>query len=155
MKYFSVNDWDKWRKDAENEVAYRAYIETIQTQLPSDLQLLLRDAGTVYLNDGEVESISVSIEKASVDIVLNGKWIVETTVGDRIFHLAYTGVVSFVSTIDPAAGGIHGSGYGFHGIDEMEVIETGIYEHRMLFTSGIELAVRFRGFSLTYVDPQR
>ena len=86
MKYFSVNDLDKWRKDAENEVAYRAYIETIQTQLPSDLQLLLRDAGTVYLNDGEVESISVSIEKASVDIVLNGKWIVETTVGDRIFH---------------------------------------------------------------------
>lgn len=154
MKYFSVKDWDDWKEDAENEVAYRSYIETIQTQLPSDLQLLLRDTGSLSLNDGEIESISASIENASVDIILNGKWIIDATIGDRIFHLAYTEVVSFVSTIDPAAGGIHFSGYGFHGLDEMEVIEAGIYEHRMLFTGGIELAIRFRDFTLTYIDPK-
>lgn len=152
MKYFTVNDWSNWNESAATVVAYRSYIQSIRSLLPKDLQLLTGTGGSVSLNDGEIEGLEISIEAKSVIIVINGKWIDGTVVGARIFHLIYEDVVSVTSKIDPAAKGLHGSGYGDHGFDEIEVLGSGIYEHRMLFSSGIELHIRFREFRLDYQD---
>ncbi len=151
MKYFSVNDWTEWSETAENVVAYRTYIDSIRSFLPIDLQLLTGAGGKLSLNDGEIETIQVSLEAASVNISIRGKWIKNTVVGERIFFLNYKRVVSLISIIDPNASGLHGSGYGDHGFDEIEIIGD-IYEHRMLFSSGIELHIRFQDFSLEYND---
>ncbi len=152
MKYFTVNDWSDWNENAVQVVAYRSYIQSVRSRLPQDLQLLTGAGGDVSLNDGEVGLLRVSVEAKSVDLVINGKWINGIVVGSRVFHLTYTGVVSVISQIDSAAKGLHGSGYGDHGFDEIEVIGNSLYEHRLLFSSGIELQIRFRDFSLSYTD---
>lgn len=152
MKYFTVNDWRDWNENSATVAAYRSYIQSMRSLLPEDLQLLTGAGGNVSLNDGEIERLEISIEDKSVDLVINGKWINGTVVGARIFHLIYKDIVSVTSQIDPAAKGLHGSGYGDHGFDEIEVIGKGLYEHRMLFSSGIELHIRFGDFFLDYKD---
>jgi len=152
MKYFSVKDWDEYDEKAEQVIAYRSYISSVRPHLPKDLQLLTGAGGELSLNDGEIESLAIYLETSTVRININGKWIEETLVGDRIYSLVYKGVISVISTIDPDAKGLHGSGYGFHGFDEVELIKENIFEHKMLFTSGIELQIRFQDFSMTYKD---
>lgn len=149
MKYFTVDDWSE---GAATGGAYQSYIQSIRSLLPEDLQVLTGAGGSVSLNDGEIERLEMSIDTKSVTLVINGKWINGTVVGTRIFHLNYKDVASVTSQVDPAARGIHGGGYGDHGFDEIEVLGDGLYEHRMLFSSGIELHIRFGDFFLDYKD---
>ena len=46
-------------------------------------------------------------------------------------------------TSDPSVGLGGPHGFGDLGYDEIDVGEDGPFEHRLLFSSGIELAVRF------------
>ena len=63
----------------------------------------------------------------------------------------YAGVFTRKST-NPKRGLAGPHGYGDLGYDEIEVLRDGLYEHRILFSSGIELQVRFTGFKLWYKD---
>ena len=56
------------------------------------------------------------------------------------------------SSVVPDLQGLFSGGYGTHGFDEVEVLEEGLFEHRMLFSSGIEVAIQFRDFVLDYTD---
>ncbi len=62
----------------------------------------------------------------------------------------YGGVRSIQSTADPEKGLPGPHGYGDLGYDEIDLIQPGHYEHRMLFSTGIELLVQFSEFSFTY-----
>jgi hypothetical protein len=72
--------------------------------------------------------------------------------GSERVTLAYSGVQWLVSETDPdvGLGGPHG--YGDLGYDEVDVLPHGEFVHRMLFSSGIELAVMFNGFELLHGD---
>ena len=72
----------------------------------------------------------------------------DSPVGDERFTLTYTGVERVESTADPAVGLRGPHGYGDFGYDEVEVLPTGAFEHRMVFSSGVELCVVFGGFGL-------
>ena len=152
MKYFSVKDWNEWDDMGEAVIAYRNYVSSVRPELPEDIQRLTGAGGDISLNDGEITSVTISIVSSAASMTIDGKWIHGTETGRRVFQLMYSGVVLVDSSIDPDAEGLHGSGYGYHGFDEFEVIETGLYEHRMLFSSGIEFAIRFGNFILSYTD---
>ena len=66
--------------------------------------------------------------------------------------LAYTGVEQFTSQPDPV-GGFSSHGFGDLGYDEVDLSPTGALIHRVLFASGIELEVVFRGFEFLPVHP--
>ena len=66
----------------------------------------------------------------------------------RDVTLRYGGLVTLLSTADPDRGLPGPHGFGDLGNDEFEVLEGGLFEHRLLFSSGIELALRFVTFGL-------
>ena len=48
-----------------------------------------------------------------------------------------------------------GEGWGTLGYNEIEVIGRGLFEHRILFPSSLELQVHYSGFSLSYDEYAR
>jgi hypothetical protein len=69
--------------------------------------------------------------------------------GGRMAHAQrYSGVEHFESEADPKVGLRGPSGYGDLGYYEIDVLPEGRFEHRLLFSTGIELRVIFRGFGL-------
>jgi len=152
MKYFSTNCWNDYAQTKEIRKSYLSYVDSISPYIPTSFKSLTGGGGDITLNDASVEHLVVSLGDSTVSMVMNGKWIQGTVTGLRIFSLSYTGVTEVVSIVDPDADGLSGSGYGDHGFDEIEVIENNLYEHRMLFSSGIELRIRFHDFLLDYRD---
>ncbi len=152
MKYFSIQYWSDYEQISDLRKSYRAYISSVETRLPTDLKSLTGGGGNISLNDANIERFVMSVENASVSIMMNGKWIQGAVTGLRVFHLSYIGVTQVVSIVDPDVEGLSESGYGDHGFDELEVLENNLCEHRMLFSSGIELHIRFRDFFLDYKD---
>jgi hypothetical protein len=67
---------------------------------------------------------------------------------ERQIVLTYNGVEAATATGDPnnGLGGPHG--FGDLGYDEIELLDGGLIEHRMLFSTGIELHVRFGGLEI-------
>lgn len=70
----------------------------------------------------------------------------------RHVRLVYDGVCTIHSTGDRLRGLSGPHGYGDLGNDEIEVLQDGSFEHRFLFSTGIELVLRFQAFS--YVASQ-
>lgn len=153
MKYFSIKYWSDWDEADPIGIAYKAYIQSIRSKLPHDLQLLSGAGGNIALNDGGIEKYFVSVPDAYATIEMNCQYDdLNGALGQRKVSLHYKFMEVFSSTIDPNGGASHYGGYGDHGFDEIELIGDNLYEHRMLFDGGIEIAIRFRDFSLTYVD---
>jgi hypothetical protein len=72
--------------------------------------------------------------------------VLDSHAGDERFTLTYREVVRVESPADPMVGLRGPHGYGDFGYDEVEVLSTGVFEHRMIFSSGVELRVVFGGF---------
>lgn len=169
--------WDRIQADRKR---CREYLETIRPHLPPDLQRLC-DFSPVWseerlsLNDGQLSQMSASYADQTVTLVLNGDYsdTEGNQIGQRRFTLNYTGVTEFQvnagsenaynlgpdaepqaepqaeTTSSVFSGSIE---FDDHGWDEIELVEDNLIEHRMLFASGTETAVRFRGFTLETVD---
>ena len=94
------------------------------------------------LHDARLRQLVVLPTGADTRLVL------DSYAGDERFTLTYSGVERVESTADPGAGLGGPHGYGDLGYDEVDVLPSGAFEHRLLFSSGIELAVVFRRFAL-------
>ena len=159
MKYFTIANWQDYDRENRVEKEYRSYIDAIRPNLPADLRLLCDfspgwSVSRISLNDGGIVEISVSFDDRSVDIIIDGDAHDDEAhyTGPRRHFLRYRDVVSFRSTTDPSGSLAGPGGYGDHGYNEIELHAEGMFEHRMLFSSGIEIAVVFRQFSLTFED---
>ena len=179
MKYFSIEDWktwEPWDRIQEDKKRYRGYIQTIRPKLPPDLRLLCDfspdwSAQRISLNDSQVCEFTASFEAQTLTIVLSGEYTNkdDRQFGLRRFFLNYKNVTLFRvkegaetaynpgPDVDPedaasSGGGSHGIEFDDHGWDEIELLEDGLFEHRMLFASGTETSVRFRDFTLEFVD---
>jgi hypothetical protein len=152
MKYFSLSSWDILYAENEDAIAYEAYLSEVRVLLPKGLQSLTAGGGSISLNDSRVQRLEILAQEGVVNIFLNGKRIEGIFVGRRTFLLQYTGVKRITSSEAPDLGGLFMGGYGLHGFDEVEVLEEGLYEHRMLFSSGIEIGICFNDFQLYYTD---
>jgi hypothetical protein len=75
------------------------------------------------------------------------RYVEDKRIGLQDFRLTYHGVLSFQSNSNPDKGFAGSAGYGDLAFDEFEVLQEGLFEHRMIFSTGIEIAVQFKGFS--------
>jgi hypothetical protein len=140
MKYFTLEWWSAAGADAGNAFReYEAYMKSMLTQLPDQLQRLYKDFS---LHDCNLRVFHFDTSTKIFQLELSRF--------DGDFCLKYEDVRSMKSTSDPDAGLAGPRGYGDLGYDELEILEPGLYEHRMLFSTGIELHVQFTGFSLWY-----
>ena len=149
MRYFTLEDWLADQEfghpttSAEKAEAYSAYLADVHPQLPADFQRLL---ATVCIHDAALRELTVDLKGSSLTLVLDA--------GDvsmrepRRVRLRYEDAREIVSYADPARGLGGQHGYGDLGYDEIELLGDGTFEHRLLFSSGIELAVRFARFRL-------
>ena len=63
-------------------------------------------------------------------------------------ELHYSGLSEFESLQTPARALMGPRGYGDLGYDEIDIVEGGPFEHRLLFCSSIELRFRFASLEL-------
>jgi hypothetical protein len=119
--------------------AYSAYLFTIHDRLPPDL---LATQESVSLHDTRLRELEIQIAQGLLSLRL------ESYVGDERFTLDYSGVERFESSADPKVGLGGPAGYGDLGYCEVAILSSGAFEHRLLFSTGIELVIVFRGFRL-------
>ena len=150
MKYFTLDLWfadQDLDSDADPSFEalqrYKAYLASVIEKLPVDFVVMLE---TICIHDANLRELQVNIEQHQVTLRLDAGNI--TIREGRKVKLHYTNVSSLTSTSDPEKGLAGPNGYGDLGNDEIEVLEDGEYEHRILFSSGIELNIRFRDFHL-------
>ncbi len=147
MKFFTMDWWcDVQRGDVSDpSVPYGAHLAAIRDRLPPDL---LATEESVSLHDARLRDLRF----AERSLVLG----FDDHDADERLTLTYLDVERFGSTSDPEVGLGGPGGYGDLGYCEMDVLPTGAFEHRLLFSTGIEFSVVFRGFRLhrsKHVEP--
>ena len=149
MKYFTPKWWAMEVESTDAVVAdYQRYIDSIRSRLTPGLRSLHDE---VSLHDSKVRQFTVDIPGRSVAITLHGftdPWSPDGLTGRR-FDLRYEGVTSVQSTNQGewVSEALDSSDLGYC---EIELLPDGLWEHRMLFASGIELTIRFRDLRLRY-----
>jgi hypothetical protein len=144
VKYFTM-DW--WANQCEPPSVcddYKNYIESVRDALPESIQAFLDGH---MLHDSIVGELSVQPTNETVKILADGFDVnLDRSV---VYELAYAGVMALI---------IHGgasdnlpgpAGLGHLGYDEFEPLDSGALEHRLLFSSGVEILIRFRAFQFT------
>ena len=152
LKYFSIQWWSFEVEDSQKPVdEYQAYIESILEELPDALKQLARE---VSLHDAHLRTFhfdsTANILRLEFDCLGFDPSTKEYY--RRKTLLSYQDVSSIVSTSDPKAGLCGPHGYGDLGYDEIEIIAPGHYEHRMLFSTGIEIQVQFSTFFVSFQE---
>jgi hypothetical protein len=120
-------------------VAYAAHLDAIRDRLPSDL---LATQESVSLHDTRLRDLRLVVAEQFLCVDL------DSHSGRERFTLAYDGVERFESSADPMVGLKGPAGYGDLGYSEVDVLPAGAFEHRLLFSTGIEMIVVFRDFRL-------
>jgi len=69
------------------------------------------------------------------------------------YELEYAGVVTVAVRRDASENLPGPAGLGHLGYDEFELLEPGTFEHRLLFSSGVETLIRFRAFRFFATPP--
>lgn len=151
MKYFTLR-W--WEGKVENSMAvnerFCRYVTSVKKSLPKDLWRLFWN---VSLHDAHLRRLHFAHNK--LELKLDGeRWDKgKHRPGLRRFRLRYEGVSRMTSLANPKRGLGGPKGYGDLGYDEIEVIDREVFEHRILFSTGIELQIRFSNFALWYQEP--
>lgn len=143
MKYFTLDDWISQQdiKNVDMDAIHQKhkdqkdYIAGITDKLPPDL---VRFNQEIIVHDGCLRKLELNVEQKQAVLTIDASSGVK---------LQYNQVISLCSTSDPQKGLAGPYGYGDIGWDEIELIVDGLFEHRFLFSSGIELAIQFGGFT--------
>ena len=148
MRYFT-RDWATGERPPGrlNEAweQYSRRLREIQERLPADV---LRIAETWFLHDGLLRRLIVRPADQSVRMIID-------TYERGPFapvHLHYRKVERFEYYGPDDVTPWHGPGLGHLLYWEVDLVE-GLFEHRLLFASAVELLIQFREFRL--VEPRR
>jgi hypothetical protein len=153
MKYFTLAGWTADQDlDRDTDVfkpsrEYRQYLARVQDRLPP---AFVRLSSEVCLHDGALRELRADFDRRVVSLQFDaGDPTMRTA---RRVRLIYEGVSALASTADPTIGLPGPHGYGDLGNDELEVLAGDQFEHRFLFSSGIELAIRFTQLTYELLD---
>jgi hypothetical protein len=152
MKYFTMKRWAENVGDPNEPFQlYEQYLSSILKDLPSEFCKLLHE---VDLHDARLRQLNISITEATLTIHLDGCRYDPPSKSyfDRDIRLCYSGVQAITSTADPNLGLPGPHGYGDLGYHEIERLDSGTFQHRILFSTGIELHITFSGFQLSWQD---
>ncbi len=146
MRFFTTSWWCGTPTGTGGDPCadYAVHLAAIRDRLPSDL---LATEESVSLHDARLRDLRLLIAESSLSLVLS------SYAGDERLTLLYSGVERFESTADPNVGLRGPFGFGDLGYCEVDVLPGGAFEHRLLFSSGIELTVVFRDFRLRRATP--
>jgi hypothetical protein len=140
LKFFTSEWWAGCQSGDGGDAitAFEAHSKAIRDRLTPEL-LALQER--VSLHDASLFSLSVMPEKQMAVLTLK-------LADGSDLELRYAGLTAFesVQTPDQALGGP--GGFGDLGYDEIDVLDDGAFEHRMLFSSSVELRFRFAGLEL-------
>lgn len=141
MRFFTMAWWCGTQTGGAGDpsAAYAAHVAAIRDRLPPDL---LATEESVSLHDTRLRELRLLPAEGTLALGL------DNNAGDERLTLMYTGVERFESTADPEVGLGGPAGYGDLGYWEVDALPSGAFEHRLLFSTGIELVVVFRGFRL-------
>jgi hypothetical protein len=141
MKYFTKEWWTNGCDPLTVCDDYKAYIDSVRGALPEQV---LRFIDGHMLHDSVVRELSVQAGDETARIAADG-WDVnlEKSVD---YELEYAGVVAVTIRGDGGESRFGPGGLGHLGYDEFEPLQSGVVEHRLLFSSGVEIYIRFRAF---------
>ena len=139
MRYFTMGWWcGSQGGDAGDPAAdYARHPDAVRHRLPP---AVLAAQEAVPFHDARLRELVVRPAAATARLVL------DAYAGGGRFDLTYRGGERVESAADPDVGLPGPHGYGDLGYDELDVLPDGAFEHRLLFSSGIELAIAFRDF---------
>lgn len=142
MRFFTMAWWLglQAQETPDPAIAYAAHLATIRDRLPPDL---IATEEWVSLHDTRLRELRLLLTEGTLTLGL------DSHAGDERITITYSGVERYESIADPEVGLGGPAGYGDLGYWEVDVLPDGALEHRMLFSSGIELWVTFHGFRLT------
>lgn len=150
MKFFTFHGWSGLQTPeatacADPGRAYREHLSRIRERLPADLLRLEED---VSIHDARVDRLTLDPADALLTLELRGD---DGKGGPRRFSLEYSGVRRFDSLTHKNRSLPGPGGYGDLGCWEIDLVRDG-FEHRLLFSSGIEIHIEFKGFRLDFSD---
>lgn len=148
MKFYTYDWWCGCQGPeitTEPHKEYRKHLESIRGKL-SDTILRLEDE--VSLHDGSLIELIADTSRRSAVLRVDGD---DGRGGLRRFTLEYQGVTSLRSRTNGRSGLSGPAGYGDLGYWEADLAEGG-FEHRFLFSTGIELEIVFASLDLHFVD---
>jgi hypothetical protein len=128
--------------------AYRAYIASVRGSLPRPVYEFL-DAHT--LHDAEVRELSVDLPGQRARLLADGY----DARLDKSVHYAleYSRITTFTLLASHGEVLPGPAGLGHLGYDEFELLAGGRFEHRLLFSTGVEVVVNFGAFSFSATPP--
>lgn len=148
MKFFTLDWWcglqvlDHYDPIPE----FQKHLSSIRDRLPAGL-LSLQES--ISLHDARLRRMEYHCQSDALTLHLEGD---DGNGGLRLFTLRYSHVVSFTTHADPEIGLPGPHGFGEVGYDEADIDADGSFEHRLLYSSGIEMQIIFRGFELNWED---
>ncbi len=155
MKFFTIDLWmalqegpggpalDAWEEAKDD---YEEHLARIHPDLPAGVRAFI---DSVSLHDANLRELTVDLPAAGAEMTLHGD---DGSGGGRLHFVKYTGLVAWRTLGDPAKGLPGPGGYGDFGYEEFDRTDDGHTEHRILFSSGIELNARFRDLEYYSVD---
>ena len=148
MRFFTLDWWCGLQGlDFYDPIpAFQKHLSSIRDRLPAGL-LALQES--ISLHDARLRLIDYQCQTSVLTLQLDGD---DGSGGLRRFALRYADVVSFRSLSDPNIGLPGPHGFGDIGYDEADISADGNFEHRLLYSSGIEMEIVFRGFELNWED---
>lgn len=141
VKYLTYDWWLKGQEESPL-LQYVRHLKQIRDRLPPDLRRLAEDA-RMPLHDGHLRELRLVASTRELQIVIDGD---DGAGGACEFRLIYAGVRS-LAAFGAEAGMPSPGGFGDLGYCEVDLVDDA-YEHRMLFSTGIELHVVFEDFRL-------
>lgn len=144
MRFFTMAWWCgvQQGRPKDPSAEYLAHLSALRERTPPERLATLDALLSLALHDARLRRLRLEPAAGALRIEL------ESHSGEERFALSYSGVEQLVSEADPRVGLGGPPGYGDLGYDEVDLAPGGAFLHRMLFSSGIELAVAFRGFEL-------
>jgi hypothetical protein len=119
--------------------------------MPDEIARFLDD---ISLHDATLRSLDVDVVARRLDMQLNGfKYVPPGVEGcRRSISLSYLRLRGVTTTDDPTRSLPGPDGFGDLGYDEFELMADGSFEHRMIFSSGIEIQIRFEEMRFSCED---
>src|SRR5262245_45533105 len=141
MRFFTFEWWAgvQTGNSSDPADAYERHFKSIERMVPADLADLELNGS---LHDAKLRALHSDCRAQTLELDLAA---VDANGATVYVRLRYLGVVSLLGTADSEYGLPGPFGFGDLGYSEVDVVD-GDLTHSLLFSSGIELQVRFKSF---------
>jgi tetratricopeptide (TPR) repeat protein len=155
MKFYIPYYPESLTPDEETQVvtrqhnAYAAYLDTIRERLPASLRYI---AEKIHFGDHLLQELTVDLPAATVSLRIMGQTVTHLS-EEKTLQLRFGGVArcAVTNAVSPRLFGSKSLEGEMH---EVELIEPDMFEFRLRFHGGAEIALRFREFDFEIIPDE-